>query len=80
MKSTGETTRLTQPAITCRAMTDRIAYSVPEAARAIGIAERSVWRLIAAGEFATLRVGGRTLIGRDDLVAFLDAQRVTASA
>ncbi len=36
--------------------------SVPEAAEALGISERTLWRKIAAGEVATRKRGGRTLV------------------
>jgi excisionase family DNA binding protein len=38
--------------------------SVPEAARAAGVSERTVWRWIRAGQVQTVRVGRRLLVRR----------------
>jgi excisionase family DNA binding protein len=41
---------------------ERDLYPVPEAAERIGISERQLWRLIAAGEIEVHKVGARTLV------------------
>ena len=51
----------------------RLALSVPEAAQAIGVSEREVWRLIARGELPVVRIGRRTLVHVAALDSFLTA-------
>lgn len=55
-----------------------IAYSVVGAADAIGISKTTIWRLIAAHELPTFKLGARTLIRADQLAAFVDRQSKTA--
>jgi excisionase family DNA binding protein len=53
----------------------KLAYSIPEAADALGgVSESTVWRMIRDGDLTTSRVRGRTVIRREVLVAYLDAQ------
>ncbi len=49
-----------------------LSYSVVDAAKAIGISKTTMWRLIAAGEIATFKLGCRTLIRADALEAMID--------
>lgn len=50
----------------------RLAYKPAEAARLLGVDERTVQRLIATGHLHAVRHGSRlTLIPRDSLYAFL---------
>jgi excisionase family DNA binding protein len=49
-----------------------LAYNVPDASRAIGVSRATVWRLIAAGELRTFKLGARTLIRAEQLFALLD--------
>lgn len=51
---------------------NKLAYSIPEAAGAIGISKTTVWRLIAAGDLKTFKIGCRTLIRADALQALID--------
>lgn len=51
-----------------------LAYSVVSAAKAIGVSKNTIWRLIAAGELTTFKLGARTLIRADVLQAFIDRQ------
>lgn len=51
---------------------DRISYDVPGAAAAIGVSKTTIWRLIAAGELETFKLGARTLIRADVLQALVD--------
>ena len=53
-------------------MTDKIAYSVPEAARAIGVGKSTVWKLIADKRLEVVKLGSRTLIRADVLRGFID--------
>ena len=49
-----------------------LAYCVPDAARAIGVNQRTVWRLLRAGELRSFKLGARTLIRADELRALID--------
>ncbi len=49
-----------------------LSYTVQDAAKAIGICRSNLWKIIAADEIATFRVGKRRLIRADELQAFLD--------
>ena len=49
---------------------DPIAYSVPDAAKALSIGKTKMWELIAAGEIETFKIGARTLVDADHLKAF----------
>lgn len=51
-----------------------IAYSVPDAARTIGVSRATIWRLVAAGELQTFKLGARTLIKADELRAFVESK------
>ena len=51
---------------------NRLAYSIPAAAGAIGVSKATVWRIIAAGDLKTFKIGCRTLIRADVLQAFVD--------
>ena len=51
---------------------NRLSYGVKDAAAVIGISHRSLWRLIAAGEVATFKLGCRTLIRADALKGLID--------
>lgn len=57
---------------------DAISYSVIGAAKAIGISKTTIWRLVAAGDLPTFKLGHRTLIHADDLKALINRQRQTA--
>lgn len=65
------------------AFRDRLSYKPAEAARLLGVDERTVYRLIASGELAARRVSSRlTLISRQALYDFLgfDAQPTAREA
>ncbi|WP_083786709.1 helix-turn-helix domain-containing protein [Methylobacterium nodulans] len=47
------------------------AVSVDEAAEYLRISRASIWRLLKRGELPRVRIGGRTVIRRIDLDAFL---------
>lgn len=49
-----------------------ISYDVPGAARAMGVGKSTVWRMIAAGQVETFKLGSRTLIRADVLQALVD--------
>ena len=52
--------------------TGELAWSIPDAAQAMGISKATVWRHIAAGNITTFKIGCRTLIRADVLKAFVD--------
>lgn len=46
----------------------RLVYSIPQAARALGVSERTLWRLIAAEKIKTIKISvGRTGIATAEL-------------
>jgi excisionase family DNA binding protein len=45
----------------------RRAFSVNEAAAAIGLSASSIWKWISLGQLRAIRVGGRTLITAEEL-------------
>lgn len=53
-------------------MTEPLAYGIPEAAAALCINERTIWRRIAAGELRAFKCGARTLIRAEVLRGYLD--------
>lgn len=55
-------------------MTDRL-LSVREAAGQLGVSERTVCRLLTAGELPRVKIGRRTLIAPQDVRAFVHRRR-----
>lgn len=54
----------------------REAYSVPEVAQLLGGAsDRWVWTLVNNGALPAIRIGGRRLVPRADLLAFIEKLR-----
>lgn len=53
-------------------MTERLAVSVYEAARMISVSKTQMYRLIAAGEIHTARLGKRILVPIAELHRILD--------
>ncbi len=49
----------------------KLAVTVPEAAAMIGISESMLWRLLAVGDIAKVKIGRRTLIRVVELERFL---------
>lgn len=52
---------------------ERLAFTVAEAARSIGIGHTRMGDLVRAGRIRVVRVGKRILIPRDSLQEFLDS-------
>ncbi len=50
----------------------KLAVTVPEAAAMIGISESMLWRLLAVGDIAKVKIGRRTLIRVTELERFLE--------
>lgn len=51
---------------------NKLAYGIEEAARAIGVGKSTIWRWIHDGRVKTIKLGGRTLIRREELMRLLD--------
>lgn len=49
----------------------KLAYSVPNAAKALDISRSTMWQLVADGKIETFKLGSRTLIDAEDLGAFV---------
>jgi excisionase family DNA binding protein len=47
-----------------------VALTTAEAARSLGIGKTKLFELITSGALPAVRLGGRTLVRRDDLEAF----------
>jgi excisionase family DNA binding protein len=52
-------------------LTDRLAWSVDEAARMVGVSDRLLEQYIARGDLACIRVGRRVLLSPDAVRAWL---------
>ena len=49
--------------------------TVPEAAEALSLSERTVWRWIKARELESYRLGRAVRIAEDELIRFLERRR-----
>lgn len=56
----------------CREL--RLVYSVSEAAELLGIGRSTAYELVARGELATVRLGGRVVVTRPTLTAILGVE------
>lgn len=54
--------------------TDKIALNVTEAAEALGVSRPTVYQLCRRADFPAARVGGRVLIPKSKLQAWLEKQ------
>ena len=68
-----ETSLTTDSTTTRRPPVARLAYSVPEAAEALGLSPRTAWQLVAAGRLGSVRVGRRVLVPISELARFISA-------
>lgn len=50
----------------------RLAYGVIEAAHALGMSERAIYKMMSSGKLRRVKVGSRTLIPAADLHAILE--------
>ena len=55
------------------ALADRLAFGVEEAAAVMCVGKSTVWRWIHDKRVRSVKLGGRTLIPRDELLRLLDA-------
>jgi len=60
-------------------MAERLSYTIPDAATAIGVSRSTLYELIGAGEIRTFKVGTRTLVPASELVAFIDRKMKEAA-
>ena len=51
-----------------------LTYNVTEAAEALGVSRRTVYELLHREDFPTLKIGGRRLISRELLAAWVREQ------
>jgi excisionase family DNA binding protein len=56
----------------------RIAYRIREAAEQIGLSERQVWRLLAAGEIQSFKFGSSRRVTHQALLDYVDAKLAQA--
>lgn len=54
---------------------ERLAHPVPEAAVLLGLGERFTWTLVESGELASFKSGGRRLVAREDINAYIKRRR-----
>ena len=58
---------------------DKLAYCIPEAVSASGLGRSKLYEFIREKRLQTVKIGGRTLILRTDLEAFLSAAKSEAA-
>lgn len=51
---------------------DKLAYTINEAAKSVGLSRSTIYKLIGAGQLTTIKVGNRTLIPTESLRALVD--------
>lgn len=54
-----------------RPLPDPLAYGVKDAAYAMSVSEGTVWTWIREGKVSAVRLGGRTVIAREELLRLL---------
>lgn len=53
--------------------TERLAFGVDDAAKVMSVGKSTIWRWVHDGKLKTVKLGGRTLIPRTELLKLLDA-------
>ncbi len=61
-------------------MTDRLVYRVPEVCKMLGIGRSTFYRWAESGALTVLKVGGMTLVNRDELERLTGARIRTHDA
>lgn len=56
-------------------MSEKLAYTVKEAASATGVSPATIWRALQDGKLEKIKWGGRTLIPADSLSSLLNSLR-----
>ena len=60
---------------------ERLAFSVIELSRALGVSHPTVYKAINAGHLTTFRLGSRRLVSRDAALAFIaKCERVNSTS
>lgn len=54
---------------------ERLAFTISETARALGISRDAAYQAAARGELPTIRLGGRILVSRDALERLLSIEQ-----
>ncbi len=54
---------------------DKLAVSVPEAAKMIGVCTKTAYALTRRADFPTVKIGTRTLVSVEGLKAWISAQQ-----
>jgi excisionase family DNA binding protein len=54
---------------------EKLAYRIDEAVKASGLGRTFLYERIASGELKSVKIGGRRLILKDDLLLFITAER-----
>ena len=60
--------------------TDKLVYSVDEAAEQLSIGRTLAYDLIRSGQLPSIKIGHRRLIARDDLESFVQSRRSEEAA
>ena len=58
---------------------NRLAYSIPQAVEATSVGRSLLYKQIKAGNLKTFKIGTRTLIAAEDLVAWLEQHKTRHS-
>ena len=59
---------------------EKLAYSIEEVAALLSLGRTKTVAMVSSGEIPSIKVGGRRLIPRQDLVEFVDRARAEALA
>ena len=74
-----EKTKQSVHGISPPAAADRLAYTVVEVAVLLGLSRGSTYALVRSGAIPALRMGGRWIVPKQRLHAWLDEQTITAA-
>ncbi len=55
-------------------LSDRLAFGVEEAATVMSVGKSTIWRWIHGKKVRTVKLGGRTLIPREELLRLLESE------
>ena len=58
---------------------EKLAYSVEDVAELLSVGRSKVVQMVSSGELASIKLGGRRLITRQDLNEFVEGLRVGAT-